>query len=281
MMKRIVWTAVLAFAFVVSSRAQRTLIVDSLSSEALGTTRMYGLLLPEAFEPGKRYPVLYLLHGYSGDYTNWYELTDVETYVAGTPLIVVFPDADDSWYVNSATDPTYRMESYLMQDLFQTIEKRFPIDTAHRAIAGLSMGGYGALLYGLKYPGRFAFAGSLSGAFVFPRLIEDTVTQPVSKGITQSLLRSFGRPGDPSRTTNDVYLLIGARRHASMPYFYMAAGVQDGFRTFLGGHRAFADSLRFAGLPYEYHETPGRHAWSYWDREVRLMLARMREILEY
>jgi len=261
--------------------AQRTMVVDSLYSPSLGTTRSYGLLLPPSFEPARRYPVLYLLHGHDGSHRDWYDRTDVGRYTDGTPLIVVFPDADNSWYVDSYTNADKRYEQYLMKDLFDRIERNYPIDPARRAIAGLSMGGYGALLYALKYPGRFSFAGSFSGAFIYPRFIGDTIRQPISQGLTASLARAFGPERSHTRLENDVYTLFNAAPADSTPYIYLAAGIQDGFRYFRSGHRFFADSLKAANVQYEYHETPGRHSWTYWDRELRKMFPRLKEVLEY
>ncbi len=261
--------------------AQRAMMVDSLFSPSLGTTRHYGLLLPDTLRPGETYPVLYLLHGHDGSHRDWYDRTDVGRYVDGTPLIVVFPDGDNSWYVDSYRNSEKRYEQYLMADLFNEIERRFSVDPARRAIAGLSMGGYGALLYALKYPGRFAFAGSFSGAFIFPRFIEDTIRQPVGQHIAASLLRAFGPARSDTRLSNDVYTLFNSASSDSLPFVYMATGIQDGFRYFLPGHRFFADSLKAAGVQYEYHETPGRHSWTYWDRELKRMMPQLRDILEY
>lgn len=275
--------SLLLFVFFLSGNlsAQPVMIVDSLFSPSLGTTRRFGLLLPDSFAPNRRYPILYLLHGHDGSYRDWVNRTNVERYVGGSPLIVVFPDADNSWYVDSHAHTDKRYEQYLMGDLFRYLEERFPIDPAKRAIAGLSMGGYGALLYAFKYPGRFAFAGSFSGAFIFPRFIEDTVRQPVGQHLTASLRRAFGPERSATRTQNDVYTLFNGAPPDSLPFIHMATGIQDGFRFFLPGHRYFADSLKAAGVRYEYHETPGRHSWAYWDRELQRMLPRMREILEY
>jgi S-formylglutathione hydrolase FrmB len=253
------------------------MVMDSLYTPSLGVTRTFGLLTPEFLDPSRLYPVLYLLHGHDGSHRDWFDRTDVERYVDGLDIIVVFPDADNSWYVNSDEGSGGKYEDYLMKDLFRTVENRFRIDPTKRAIAGLSMGGYGALLYALKYPGRFAFAGSFSGAFVFPRFIEDTIRQPVGKHLASSLKRAFGPERSPTRLSNDVYTLFNAASPDRMPYIYLAAGIQDGFRFFLPGHRFFADSLKAAGMRYEYHETPGRHTWSYWDRELKKMLVRLRE----
>jgi S-formylglutathione hydrolase FrmB len=127
----------------------------------------YRVLLPAAYEAGGRFPALYLLHGLYGDYMNWDTRTRLEEYAKATNVIVVMPDADDWWYTNSATVPADKFEDYIAKDLISQIDKTFRTlrDRHARAIAGLSMGGYASVKFGLKYPDLFVFVGSLSGAF--------------------------------------------------------------------------------------------------------------------
>ncbi len=261
-------------------RAQDRVVTDSLYAPSLGMVRSFIVLQPAVSDTVKRYPVLFLLHGYSGGYRDWIDRTKLREYVRDFPLIVVLPDADNSWYVNSATNPSLRYEEYIVRDLRTTIAARYPVDTTREAIAGLSMGGSGALVLAMKHPALFRFAGSFSGAFPLLRFMDDSVTQPVSRGIASSLRAAYGAVPGPVRTENDVFTLV---QHAdnTWPYLYMATGIQDGFRTFLAQHRLLADSLRAHGVSYEYHETVGGHSWQYWDRELKRMLPRLREILRF
>ncbi|MEX2088530.1 MAG: alpha/beta hydrolase-fold protein, partial [Bacteroidota bacterium] len=144
--------------------AQSSVRVDSFFVSSLGRTKSITLLLPESYNPQVLYPVLYLLHGYSGDHTDWMKLTKLAVYAGRLPLIIVMPDAENSWYVNSATVEQDRFEDYVVHDLHRFIRQRYPIDTMKQGIAGLSMGGYGAIMLAMKHPTRFQFAGSLSGA---------------------------------------------------------------------------------------------------------------------
>ena len=273
--------AILAFfcQLVVPLSAQRPVLVDSVQTPALGSVRTFGLLLPKDYSTSLRYPVLYLLHGYGGGYRDWTKLTDIERYVDTLGVIVVLPDADNSWYINSYTRPLLRYEEYLLHDLLRAVETRYSVDTARRAIAGLSMGGYGAILFGLKHPAVFRFCGSLSGAFSLPHFLGDTVRQTLRGPIAESVTSAFGPPNNLHVLSNDVFRLLHTAPPAKLPFIYMAAGIQDGFNGFLHAHREFADSLRTVGIAYEYHETPGTHSWKYWDREIQPLLKKMVEVV--
>ncbi len=203
-----------------------------------------------------------------------------DSYVRDLPLIVALPDAEDSWYVNSATEPRDRFEDYMMNDVPHYIQRMYSIDTTRQAIAGLSMGGYGALMLALKHPFRFRFAGSLSGAITFPRAMNDT-SRPAERGLFPSLQRAFGDRQNGSVNAHDVFYLYRQVPKDSLPYLYLATGIQDGFRGFLPAHRAFTDLLRTYGAAYEYHETPGAHNWQYWDQAIQPLIQRMRTILDF
>lgn len=271
--------ALLAVLFI--GRSQDVMIVDSLFSPAIGATKRYVVLLPRDHDAQRAYPILYLLHGHDGSHRDWVDRTRVATFVRDIPLIVVLPDGDNSWYVHSAADPRKDYETYLLNDLRRKVESTYRVDSTKRGIAGLSMGGYGALLYGLKRPDLFRFAGSLSGAFSLVSFIEDTVAQARSASLGRTLSRAFGREPSKHRQRNDVIRLAASTDTARAPYLYLVTGIQDGFRGFLPAHRVLADTLRTRGLRYEYHETPGGHSWAYWGREIRPLIERMRELMEF
>ena len=118
----------------------------------------------------RRYPVLYLLHGLTGDYKDWSTRTNLAEYSKTVPVIIVMPDAGNSWYTNAA-DGTSKFEDYIATELpADVVQKYRTINSRHgRAIAGLSMGGYGALKLALKRPAQFSVVGSFSGAFEVTR----------------------------------------------------------------------------------------------------------------
>src|SRR5215472_4454757 len=235
-------------------------------SASLQRDMRYRILVPRDYDKGGRFPVLYLLHGLYGDYLNWDTRTGLENYARNLHLLIVMPDADDSWYTNSATVQGDKFEDYIAKDLISEIDEKYrTIREKHaRAIAGLSMGGYGALKLALKYPGLFAFAGSLSGALNATQNLDTLRPEFRTK-----LLEVFGNDGSQTRAENDVFLLLGAPGQRPYPYLYLACGTAD---FFLDTNRTFAIQISARKIAYEYHETPGEHDWEYWDKELLPML---------
>jgi S-formylglutathione hydrolase FrmB len=260
--------------------AQSIARVDSFYMPSLGRTKKVSVLLPPKYDPRIHYPVLYLLHGYGGGHDNWWTKTKIADYVRDVPLIVVMPDGENSWYVNSVIERSDRFEDYMVNDLPNYIQKAYSVDTTKQGIAGLSMGGYGALILALRHPSKYRFAGSLSGVITVPRGMNDTLRQP-ERALLPSLRRAFGDNSGALRGAYDLFLLYRQTTKDSMPYVYLAMGTQDGYRSFLPAHRALTDLLRGVGASYEYHETPGGHSWQYWDTEIQPLLKRMREVFKF
>jgi S-formylglutathione hydrolase FrmB len=237
---------------------------STFHSASLNRDMHYLVLFPSDYASGRRFPVLYLLHGLYGDYKNWDTKTHLESAAASVPLLIVTPDADDSWYTDSGAKAEDKFEDYIAKDLISEVDSKYRTirEKRARAIAGLSMGGYGAVKLSLKYPELFAFAGSLSGAFDAAQNLDDLRPEFRAK-----LLEVFGNPGSKTRTENDVFLLL--KSSSSTPYFYLACGADD---FFLDTNRAFAAQLSNRKITYEYHETPGGHTWEYWDSQLTPLL---------
>ncbi len=259
--------------------AQPVVRVDSFYMPSLGRTKKISILLPSKYDPKNHYPVLYLLHGHSGGNDDWLTRTKLREYVQSPPLIIIMPDAENSSYVNSVEEPNDRFEDYIVKDIPYYVQKLYSVDTTRQAIAGLSMGGYGALMLGLRHPLLYKFAGSLSGAVSYPRGMNDTA-RPAERSLVPSLRRAFGSKPNGFRNAHDIFFLYRQTAKDSLPYMYLVIGTQDIYRNFLPANRAFTDLLRTYGAAYEYHETPGGHSWQFWDREIQLLLLRMREVLK-
>lgn len=239
---------------------------DAVQSTALGRSLKYRVLLPEGYDrTAKRFPVLYLLHGLDGHYDDWSTRTELAERVRPLPLIVVMPEGGDSWYTNAA-DGSGRFEDYIAIDLIRDVESKYRAIRARygRAIAGLSMGGYGALKIALKHPGLFQAAAALSGAL-------DATDPPFASSFpshTEEMGRIFGPPASDTRRDNDVFLLAeNAARNA--PALYVACGESD---RFLASNRRLVEILQKRGVAYAYHETAGAHAWDYWNGQVAPLL---------
>jgi S-formylglutathione hydrolase FrmB len=243
-------------------------------SELIGKVLPYETLLPrDYFKSNKRYPVLYLLHGLFGHHDDWITRTNLAEYAAGYDLIIVTPEGNDSWYIDSATVASDKYESYILRELIPDVDARYRTikDRRARGVAGLSMGGYGALKYGLKHPDYFAFAGSMSGA------LDPANRNEEHPGFAWDVLRpsitaAFGPPNSPARQANDLHQIarnLTAANIASLPYLYFDCGLEDGF---LPTNRELAEILIAKKIPHQYRQLPGGHNWGYWDRQVREVL---------
>lgn len=244
---------------------------ETVQSAALGRAMKYRVLLPDDYAASeRRYPVLYLLHGLGGDYTDWTSRTNVAEYSRALPLIIVMPEGENSWYTNSAADASARFEDYILTDLQADVVRKFRTVNSRygRAIAGLSMGGYGALKMAVKRPGAFAVAGSFSGAFNVTRVGE--LERLIGEAEAQRIQRIFGPAGARTRTENDLVALAAAIKPAAAPYLYVDCGTSD--HALIAANRDVVAALHKAGAAYEYHEVAGAHAWDYWDRRIREFL---------
>lgn len=256
-------------------RSTASLETIQFQSRLINTTLPYNVILPRDYNTARtsRYPVLYLLHGLTGHYNDWITRTNIADYAAQYRLIVVMPEGNNSWYVDSATVPTDKYESYILQELIPDVQRRYRTIEARygRAIAGLSMGGYGAVKFGLKYPDRFAFAGSVSGAFAVTNYTE----KETAKGAAwETFLKLFGPVGSETRQKNDLFelvQLITPGQVTSLPYFYFDCGTEDAPVIFNSNHELDERMLQ-KKIPHEYRELPGNHSWGYWDSQVQEVL---------
>jgi putative tributyrin esterase len=260
---------------------QLSVKVDSIYAPSLGRVKKLAVLLPADYALSRRYPVLYLLHGNGGNCLQWLNDSHVKTYVQNRSLIVVMPDAESSFYVNSSTDPRNRFEDYIMVDLRQYVQKTYAVDTLRQAIAGVSMGGYGALMLAFKHPRRFVFAGDISGALDIPRYLDLREREAGLSRSLPNLKKVFGSGPSTFRRAHDLFSLYRTISPDSLPYLYLAMGIQDEYALRLRMHRAFVDSLNAAGIAYEYHETPGRHNWTYFDTELLPLIQKLDDVLKH
>lgn len=247
----------------------------TLESAALARAITYRVLLPAGYHgSAQRYPVLYLLHGLTGTYSDWERRTQLTDLLDAYRLIVVMPEGQNSWYGDAVGKASDKFESYILDDLVADVEKHYrAIGTRHgRAIAGLSMGGYGAMKFALKRPGAFLVAGSFSGAFSLVRAGAPATPPappanetPFSRTVRESVTAAYGPPGSEARAANDLFALVEKAEVSRLPYLYLDCGTEDGL---LQVNREFTALLHQRKVPYEYHELPGAHTWDYWDRQV-------------
>ena len=239
-------------------------------SPALQKQSAANVILPDPEVGPGPYPVLYLLHGLSDDQTIWHRRTSIERYVAGLPLIVVMPDGGRGFYADAVHGFAY--ETAIAGDLVQLIDGTFKTRPVRegRAVAGLSMGGYGAVRYALRRPDLFCAAVSHSGALLFGHR-----PLPGDESGNPEFVRILGE--SPAGGPNDLCAAAAATDPEQQPALRIDCGVDD---FLLEDNRAFHAHLDEIGYPHEYAEFPGAHDWGYWDTHVqetlRFVMARMR-----
>jgi putative tributyrin esterase len=197
------------------------------------------------------------------------EKTQLANYSAAYDFIIVTPEGNDGWYTDSATMPADKYESYILQELIADVEKRFRAGSTRedRAIAGLSMGGYGAIKFGLKHPDKFAFAASLSGAFSAASWTEQDLKDPGAA--RNSVMQTFGPSNSETRAANDVLKLAREAKPESLPFLYIDCGTED---FLFSDNRQFVTLLLEKKIHHEYRQLPGSHSWQYWDSQVQEVL---------
>ena len=250
-------------------------------SKTQGKLLPYNVVLPLDYEQNKAaaYPVLYLLHGLTGRYDNWTTFTKLAEYAAAYRLVIITPEGHNGWYTDSPVAAPDKYETYLVNELIPDVESRYRVlkTRAGRAVAGLSMGGYGALKFGLKYPDKFVFAGSLSGALRAAQWTDkDFAGSPV---FSETLMKAYGPADSPTRAANDLFKLIDAltpEQIKALPFLYADCGTED---FLYASNLALGKLLVDKKIPHEYRQRPGAHNWIYWDAQVqeilRLATARM------
>ena len=222
----------------------------------------YRVVLPAELSPGQSLHVIYLLHGGGGGFRDWTNYSDVAHY-ADEGILLVMPEGESSYYMNSATRVQDRFEDYITHDLIADVEEKFPVrrQREDRAIAGISMGGFGAVVLGLKHPELYAFVGGLSSAL-------DVPTRPFSiKRVDQWRHHSsiFGPSGSEARSLNDPYKLARTLPPSTAPYFFLSCGEQEGL---LPANRRFAEILKERHFAYEFHTGRGGHDWNQWNKRL-------------
>ena len=256
-------TTLLVLLVCLSVNAKGRVETVRFQSKLVGATLPYSVVLPADYDTSQvtRYPVLYLLHGLSGHYSDWISRSNVADYARQYRMIVITPEGNDSWYVD-------KYESYILQELIPDVQQRYRTIEARygRAIAGLSMGGYGAIKFGLKSPQTFAFAASMSGAFAITRIPEKDLGQ-----LGPAILKLFGPIGSETRKANDVFDIVEnlpATRVAALPYFYLDCGTEDPLPTVFTSNRDLAKLMFDKKIPHEFRQLPGDHSWAYWDQQI-------------
>jgi S-formylglutathione hydrolase FrmB len=209
-------------------------------------------------------PVVYLLHGYSGDYSNWIKKVPVIDSLATVyQLIIVCPDAAySSWYFDSPVDSAFRYETFTAIELPAYIDANYKTIAGRkgRAITGLSMGGHGGLFLGLRHPATFGACGSISGAL-------DVNLVPGRYDIAKRLGDTTGNRH--YYTELSALAQLGKYNAKDSLAIIIDCGVKD---FFLPVNRTAHEKMLRLNIPHDYTERPGNHDWKYWSNAIKYQL---------
>ncbi len=247
-----------------------------LKSKLMRRDMPYRVVLPSNYENSNEktfYPVIYLLHGLTGHFDNWTDKTKLKDYARNYNYIIVTPEGSNGWYTDSATVANDKYESYIVEELIPEIEKNFRAEKKResRAVAGLSMGGYGSIKFGLKYPEKFALVGSFSGALQAASLT-DKLLGNGWKALTDSIMSVYGAENSTTRAANDVFRIVRempAGKNKTLPFIYLDCGTEDGL---IGTNREFSSLLLEKKIPHEFRQLPGVHNWVFWNSQIEEFL---------
>ena len=242
------------------------LLSARVRSEALGFSTGLSVLLPAAPPPERGHPVLYLLHGLSDDHTAWVRNTRLEAYAGAAGVAVVMPEVQRSCYHDSRVGHNPAYFTWLSEELPALVDATFrlsrrPEDTR---VAGLSMGGYGAVRWWLAQPHRFAAAASFSG-------LVDCDTRCDWDDPGDAITIAFGSRERFLGSDADLFAQAERADPAALPPLTLDCGDAD---FLFEGNVRFAEAAERLGLPVTATWHPGReHAWDYWDERVAAFLA--------
>ena len=217
-------------------------------------------------KPLQERTVLYLLHGLSDDGSAWQRYTAIETYAYDHGLVVVMPSFARSFYTDQPNGQAYF--SYLVYELPQYLYDVFHLKPARdkTIIAGVSMGGFGAMKAALNYPERYGAAASFSGALTLDilRAIPDDPRQAEFEYIFGPLDQLHGTEHDSM-----VWLQKAAENTDQLPNLLIACGRQDDLYPV---NQMFYKACQSLGVPVDYHEVDGKHDWIFWDQQIKRLL---------
>jgi putative tributyrin esterase len=293
-------------------------VTTRFDSAALGVEKDVVVYLPAGYDTsGKRYPVYYYLHGLGGDETNWTDggKLDETADALGIEAIIVMPDGDDGFYADSAKPVDFdacmkdgaglffperkrkdtcvrasKYETYITEDLVSYIDTTYRTLATRegRAIAGLSMGGFGALQLGMRHPDMFVAAASHSGvdALLYGGPIpyakgKVTPITDVKKwgdgmGPFGAWIRGIFGPDLAGWQRYDPATLVTKLDPKTGPALYLDCGTEDEFMLH-NGMQYVHDLLVERGIEHAYYIGPGRHNFSLWSVRAKHSLAWLRD----
>ncbi len=255
-MKFFILTSLLALTFNAKSATVDTI---AIYSNSMHRTVKTVVIRPASYDNNKRFPVIYLLHGAFGSYSNWVvKVPHIQQLADQNNVMIVCPDGGfTSWYFDSPIDSTYKFETFVGIEVPQYIDANYKTITNRkaRAITGLSMGGHGGFFLGFRHADIFSAIGSMSGA-----LMSDVITKGygVEKRLGDTVINHKYWHDWSAVNTVDNY-------PKDSVVITFDCGTED---MVIGMNRAMHEKLLKLKIPHEYTERPGKHDWKYWENSI-------------
>lgn len=258
--------------------------VDTLQIPSVAMSKTYktAVVLPNSYVKGKSiYPVLYLLHGAYGHFSDWLSSTPNKNTVKNLAdqfnIIIVMPEGETfSFYLNSPVNKGSQFETYITEEVIQKIDKTYRTvkEKKGRVIAGLSMGGHGALYLSAKHPELFCAAGSMSGAVDMGTMLGRESNDQIIK-LMQPV---FGdQSNNPDLYAQNAVIGMVDKIKANKLALIIDCGVDD---FLIEPNRELHRRLVYAKVSHDYTERPGAHTWEYWENALPYQLLFFSKILK-
>ena len=265
MKKSLSFLLVILFVFELHAARVDTAIIYS---KAMQKNIKCVVIEPGSIKDTPAFPVVYLLHGYSGNFSNWIiKVPALKQYADEYKVIIVCPDGDySSWYFDSPVDSTMRYETYISKEVPEYIDAHYPTikDRKARAITGLSMGGHGGLFIGFRHTAIFGACGSMSGG--------------VDLSASRSKYDIVKRIGDTISHADNwkQYSVINIveKKPSDSLAIIIDCGTEDFFYAI---NHALHEKMLKLKIPHDYIERPGKHDWNYWSNAVKYQLLLFRD----
>lgn len=251
----------------------------SLNASTVDSVNIYSAAMQKSFKCvvikpkgyGKKnisFPVVYLLHGFSGKYSNWItKVPKLKQYADDHLLMIVCPDGGySSWYFDSPVDSSMRYETYIAKEVPAYIDAHYNTIKSRtgRAITGLSMGGHGGLFLAYRNAKDFGACGSMSGGV---DLNDSRLKYDIMKRIGDTIAHA-------SNWIKYSFMNVVENYPKDSLKMIIDCGTEDFFYRI---NRALHEKMLYLKIPHDYIERPGNHSWEYWSNAVKYQLLFFRE----